>query len=90
MIVFAPNVNVTITRVMDVGNISETFESLKNVYNFLFHLKTEQIAVIHCLMNKRNVFALLPTGYGKSMCFTLPRCYFTREVSIICNCKSIF
>lgn len=74
MKVFAPNVNVTITRVMDVRNIhvSETFESLKNVYDFLFHLQTEQIAVIHCLMNKRNVFALLPSGYGKSMCFTLP------------------
>lgn len=38
----------------------------------VFHLKTEQIAVLHGLMNKRNVFALLPTGYGKSMCFTLP------------------
>jgi superfamily II DNA helicase RecQ len=57
---------------MDEKDITETFESLKDLYSFQFNLKTEQMSVLCGLMNKRNVFALLPTGYGKSMCFVLP------------------
>lgn len=57
---------------MDEKDILETFHSLKDLYRFEFTLKDEQIAVLLGRMNKRNVFALLPTGYGKSVCFTLP------------------
>ena len=57
---------------MDEKDILETFHSLKDLYQFDFTLKDEQIAVLLGTMNKRNVFAVLPTGYGKSVCFTLP------------------
>ncbi|XP_062593621.1 probable ATP-dependent DNA helicase RecQ [Saccostrea cucullata] len=57
---------------MDEKDIVETFNSLKQVYKFQFTLKDEQMSVLLGTMNKRNTFALLPTGYGKSMCFTLP------------------
>ena len=52
---------------MDEKDILETFHSLKDLYRFEFTLKDEQIAVLLDTINKRNVFALLPTVYGKSV-----------------------
>ena len=35
-------------------------------------LKDKQVEVIEELMKGNSVFAMLPTGYGKSLCFWLP------------------
>ncbi|KAK6184457.1 hypothetical protein SNE40_006925 [Patella caerulea] len=58
---------------MDKNDIVELFEhGVKKVYNFDLHLKTEQIDVIHSIINSKNVLGVLPTGFGKSLCYTLP------------------
>ena len=36
-----------------------------------FMLKKEQVDVLNRLVKRRHVLALLPTGYGKSLCFVL-------------------
>jgi len=36
------------------------------------HLKTEQLKVIESLVKGKNVLGILPTGYGKSVCFHVP------------------
>ena len=39
-------------------------------------LKVEQKEVIENILNKRDTIALLPTGFGKSVCFQIPAIYF--------------
>jgi superfamily II DNA helicase RecQ len=50
------------------------FEKVKTRHNWSedFTLKTEQITVLDKLNAGRNVFAILPTGYGKSMLYVVP------------------
>ena len=36
-----------------------------------YELKEEQEQVICNILNGKNVFAVLPTGYGKTMCYTV-------------------
>ena len=40
-------------------------------YGFDFELKEEQRTVVFDILEKKDVFALLPTGFGKSMTYTL-------------------
>jgi superfamily II DNA helicase RecQ len=46
------------------------------------NLKDKQIEVIDELLSGNDVIGLLPTGYGKSMCYILPP-LLTRKVMII-------
>ena len=40
------------------------------------HMKPEQLEVVLGVLNSRDVFAILPTGFGKSLCFAiLPSMY---------------
>jgi ATP-dependent DNA helicase RecQ len=39
-------------------------------------LKEEQKEVIEAVLNKNDAIALLPTGFGKSVCFQIPALYF--------------
>jgi superfamily II DNA helicase RecQ len=47
------------------GQVCET-------YKFKHVLKTLQIQVIDAILRNTHVCAILPTGYGKSLCFVLP------------------
>lgn len=67
---------------MESKDIVDAFYEVKKVYNFKFDLKNEQIDVIRDLLNGNNVFAMLPTGFGKSMGFVLPPLMLD-EVSLI-------
>lgn len=67
---------------MDDKDVVEFFNSLKSVYSFNFELKNEQAEVLTAILNGENVFALLPTGYSKTMCFTLVPLLFD-EVNIV-------
>ena len=40
-------------------------------YKFNFSLKKEQTDVIELICIKNDVFALLPTGFGKSLTYTM-------------------
>ena len=52
--------------------IKEIFSILKGERNFNFDLKEEQVKIIDLFVNKKDVFAVLPTGFGKSVCYLLP------------------
>ena len=54
--------------------LQELYERLKRKYRFLdgIKLKTKQKAALNHILNGKDVFAVLPTGYGKSLLFVLP------------------
>ena len=39
-------------------------------------MKPEQLQVMSGIVSRRNVFAVLPTGFGKSLCYTCPSTVF--------------
>ena len=50
-------------------------------------MKELQVKVIVGIVERRDVFAVLPTGYGKSLCFgCLPNAYLepTLDAPIVC------
>ena len=52
-----------------------------------FELKQEQRIAVNCLMGRRDVFAVMPTGLGKSFIFHSDRTEddFGRKASEQCN-----
>ncbi|XP_060581206.1 uncharacterized protein LOC132737858 [Ruditapes philippinarum] len=60
-------------------DIDEHFKSLKAIYPFNFDLKDEQKRVIQAVMDKKDASVLLPTGYGKSMCYVVPPLLFDQR-----------
>ena len=56
-------------------DICDLFVKLKSRSDYHFNfssLKDEQAEIILDIINETSVFAVLPTGYGKSMCYVLP------------------
>ena len=49
----------------------DTLETILKSYKFQFSLKPEQRDIIEGVVNNKDVFGLLPTGFGKSMTYTL-------------------
>lgn len=47
--------------------LAATLEDL----NFHFPLRDEQITALKCFLEKKDVFGVLPTGYGKSLIYQL-------------------
>ena len=47
------------------------YELLKNVFGFE-QFKGNQEEIIKTVLSKKNVFVLMPTGGGKSLCYQLP------------------
>ena len=51
-------------------------------------MKAEQLKIVTCVLRGRDVFGILPTGFGKTLCFScLPsvydKLYQTKEPSIV-------
>ena len=61
--------------------ITEALDKLKIESGHFFQLKREQELTVNCLLEGRNVFAVMPTGYGKSFVFQV----FLKAM----NCKKI-
>ena len=53
----------------DVRNV---YDVIKTQHNLTFSLKNKQIEVLQNVMEGKNVLAVLPTGYGKSILYALP------------------
>jgi superfamily II DNA helicase RecQ len=49
----------------------EKVGDLLKVHNFPVELKEEQCAILSAVFEGKDVFAQLPTGYGKSLIYTL-------------------
>ena len=50
----------------------EKVDGILKKYGFHFELKKEQREVIANILSKMHTVGILPTGYGKSMCYVLP------------------
>ena len=46
-------------------------QNIASKFGYTFMVKREQVRIIEALMDGKDVFAALPTGYGKSLTFTL-------------------
>ena len=46
-------------------------------------LKEKQKEIINNVLSKRDVIGILPTGYGKSMCYILPHLIYNKNVIVI-------
>ena len=59
---------------ISLEDVTDTFEKyIKVKHTFEFSLKDAQVNIIKRIVNKEtDVFGLLPTGFGKSMCYCLP------------------
>jgi hypothetical protein len=57
---------------MDKTQLLETYKSQRAQHNITYDLKKEQCSVILPALNGRNVVGLLPTGFGKTLCFVVP------------------
>ena len=53
-------------------DISTLLPLVMSTYKFDLNLKKKQVDVINNILLGRNTFAVLPTGFGKSMCYMLP------------------
>ena len=54
-----------------VSFVQEAFCKLSIDSNHLVELKREQEQALNCLLEGRDVFTVIPTGYGKSFIFQL-------------------
>lgn len=53
-------------------DLNHAFSLVKEQYNINFALKPEQVEILQMLLLKKNVMAVLPTGFGKSLLFLMP------------------
>ena len=51
--------------------MEEALKAVVSELGFEFQLKKEQKEILEQLNEKKHVFAQLPTGFGKSVCFVL-------------------
>ena len=54
-----------------MASIINAYDVIKQRTGITYNLKAEQRQVIELLVQKKNVFAALPTGYGKSAIYAL-------------------
>lgn len=50
---------------------SRVRETMKNVFN-MNRFRPQQLQTINCVMDKKDVIMIAPTGGGKSLCYQLP------------------
>ena len=52
-------------------NCSAVFEEIKVHHNITYTLRNEQASILDKLAARENVFAVLPTGFGKSAIYSI-------------------
>lgn len=63
------------------NNHKNALKTLKKVFGY-DSFKPEQFKIIDNILKLNNVIAIMPTGYGKSLCFQLPP-LLTNEIAIV-------
>lgn len=53
-------------------SLEEECNAILAARNFPFKIKPKQLDVISSVVNRNDTFAVLATGYGKSICYVLP------------------
>jgi len=48
------------------------FDIIQHKYILPAHLKLQQKEVINCILQRQNVVAVWPTGFGKSLAYLIP------------------
>ena len=52
-------------------DIKELYKKVKEKYNLPYVLRNEEELILTGLLQKANILGVLPTGFGKSLCFML-------------------
>lgn len=68
---------------MEGGAISITPQEALNKYFALPSYKKEQLILIQEILSGKDVLGVLPTGYGKSLCYQIPALLFKRPTVVI-------
>jgi ATP-dependent DNA helicase RecQ len=61
---------------------SKLLQSLQTIFGF-GSFRSGQKEVVQAILNKRDVFAVMPTGGGKSLCYQLPACMLAGTCVVI-------
>ena len=61
---------------------SKLLQSLQTIFGFS-SFRSGQKEVVQAILNKRDVFAVMPTGGGKSLCYQLPACMLAGTCVVI-------
>lgn len=56
---------------METQQVREIFGNFKEFHGFNFELKPLQVKVLEKLLKKESVAVVLPTGYGKSLIYSI-------------------
>ena len=65
-------------------NVEQAFKSVKSLYKVEFSLKTEQFVIISDIISTKNVFVILPSGFGKSETFVFPPLILDEVSEFVC------
>ena len=55
-----------------LDEVNHIFKENKNKHNILFNLKQEQLKLAWSVLNGQDIVGVLPTGFGKTLCFVVP------------------
>lgn len=64
---------------MNTEEINAKCHDVRHAHNIQFDLKEEQLTIVEAAMNGRHTIGLLPTGYGKTMCFVVPAMVYEED-----------
>lgn len=67
---------------LDTRRYHKLKKLLKHKFNY-DNFKPRQYEIINRLINNEDICAILPTGYGKSLCFQIPAIYLNKPCIII-------
>lgn len=69
--------------------LEDAKKSFQSIYGKDLQLKPQQLGVLKLLAEGENVFASLPTGFGKSLCYWLPAKAWGWKVLVVCPLISL-